>query len=308
MRVVIAGGTGSVGRAIAKHLAHQGHEIVLLTRRVRPELSFEQIHWDGRTVDQAWAKELAGSMLINLAGELVDRVPTKRNIDLLERSRVEPTLALVEASRVFGAPQLWLQMSTLAIYGDGEDVVLDDDAPAADGPRQMAGVAEAWEAAVRDASAGRLVTLRTGIVLQKGTPALNRLVTITRAFLGGTVGSGQQWVSWIHIVDFLGVIDFIIANQGISGFVNVTSPNPIQNRDMMRSLRRALGRPWSPPTPRFAITLGSWLLFRTDPQLALTGRRAVPSKLLSAGYRFQHTEFEEAVTNLLALRTTLSHR
>ena len=299
MRVVIAGGTGSVGRAIAKHLANQGHEIVLLTRRVRAELGFDQIHWDGRTVDQAWAKELAGSVLINLAGELVDRVPTKRNIDLLERSRVEPTLALVEASRVYGAPSLWLQMSTLAIYGDGKDVVLDDDAPAADGPRQMAGVAKAWEAAVRDASAGRIVILRTGIVLQKGTPALNRLVTITRAFLGGTVGSGQQWVSWIHIADFLRVVDFIIANHGISGSVNITSPNPIQNRDMMRSLRRALGRPWSPPTPRFAISLGSWFLFRTDPQLALTGRRAVPSNLLSAGFQFQHSHFEQALSELM---------
>ncbi|MEY2674139.1 MAG: hypothetical protein RLZZ514_704 [Actinomycetota bacterium] len=307
MRVVIAGGTGSVGRAIAKHLANQGHEIVLLTRRFRAELGIDQIHWDGRTVDQAWARELAGSMLINLAGELVDRVPTKRNIDLLERSRVEPTLALVEASKVHGAPSLWLQMSTLAIYGDGKEVVLDDDAPAADGPRQMAGVAKAWEAAVRDASAGRLVILRTGIVLQKNTPALNRLVTITRAFLGGTVGSGKQWVSWIHIADFLRVVDFIIANHGISGSVNVTSPNPIQNRDMMRSLRRVLGRPWSPPTPRFAIALGSWILFRTDPQLALTGRRSVPSKLLAAGFQFEHTEFEEAVTNLLALRATLSH-
>ena len=299
MRVVIAGGTGSVGRAIAKHLANQGHEIVLLTRRVRAELGFDQIHWDGRTVDQAWAKELAGSVLINLAGELVDRVPTKRNIDLLERSRVEPTLALGEASRVYGAPSLWLQMSTLAIYGDGKDVVLDDDAPAADGPRQMAGVAKAWEAAVREASAGRIVILRTGIVLQKGTPALNRLVTITRAFLGGTVGSGQQWVSWIHIDDFLRAIDFIIDHPSISDVVHVSSPVPIRNRNMMNALRVALGRPWVPPIPRFAIQLGARWLFRPDGQLALTGRRGLPNRLLRDGFEFKFPTFEAALQDLL---------
>lgn len=124
MKVLIAGGAGGLGRRLAADIADSGDDVVILTRRRRPDIAHRQVEWDGRTVG-AWASELAGATVINLAGELVDRRPTTRNIDLLRRSRVEPTRALVSASsKLTKPPVLWLQMSTLAIYGDaGEEVV-----------------------------------------------------------------------------------------------------------------------------------------------------------------------------------------
>lgn len=295
LKIVIAGGAGTIGRVLAKHLHAQGSEVVVLSRRNTQVDGARVLVWDGLSVSQTWARELAGAVLINLSGELVDRVPTDSNIQVLENSRVEPTKALAKAAQEFGEPRLWLQMSTLAIYGDAGDQVLTESSSEASGPRQMAGVARAWEAAAKDAPASRKVILRTAVVLQPGTPALNRLVKITKLFLGGTVASGRQWVSWVDYRDFIRALDFIIGHEKISGIVHVTSPNPVTNKALMQALRKAYRRPWSPPTPAFLIKLGATLLFRTDPMLALTGRRAVPKKLTENGFKFDVEFIEQAI-------------
>ena len=299
MRVVIAGGTGSLGQRIADDFAQRVHEVVILTRSVRPDLAHRQVEWDGRSVG-AWAPELEGAVLINLAGELVDRRPTARNIELLRRSRVAPTRALVQAAEGLAIPPvLWLQMSTLAIYGDAGQGVVEEGSPAPDGPPQMAGVARPWEEAARGARADRQVVLRTGIVLDRGTPAFERLTHLTKLGLGGRIGQGDQWVSWIHIEDFLATLRFMCEEPSIEGVVHVTSPNPVQNRELMRALRFALHRPWSPPTPRPLVHVGA-VLMRTDPGLALTGRRCVPQRLLDAGFEFEHLSLAAALDDLLA--------
>jgi uncharacterized protein (TIGR01777 family) len=295
LKIVIAGGAGTLGRVLAKHLQAQGSKVVVLSRRDTQVDGARVLVWDGLSVSQTWARELAGSVLINLSGELVDRVPTDSNIQVLENSRVEPTKTLVEAARKFGEPKLWLQMSTLAIYGDAGDRVLTESSSEASGPRQMAGVARAWEAAAKDAPASRKVIMRTAVVLQPGTPALNRLVRITKLFLGGTVASGRQWVSWVDYRDFIRALDFIIEHENISGIVHVTSPNPVTNKGLMQALRKAYRRPWSPPTPAFLIKLGATLLFRTDAMLALTGRRAIPQKLTENGFKFDVEFIEQAI-------------
>lgn len=298
MNVVIAGGSGSLGRRIADDFEARGHDVVILTRSARPGLAHRQVEWDGRTVGP-WASELEGALLINLAGELVDRRPTDRNIELLRRSRVEPTRALAEAASGLTVPlALWVQMSTLAIYGDGGQVLIEEGHPAADGPPQMAGVAGPWEEAARGARADRFVVLRTGIVLDRGAPAFERLTHLTKLGLGGRIGPGDQWVSWIHIDDFIGALRLVCAEPAIDGVVHVASPDPVQNREMMRDLRQALHRPWSPPTPKPLVHVGA-LLMRTDPALALTGRRAVPRRLLDAGFEFTHPCFAGALEELL---------
>lgn len=299
MSVVIAGGAGALGRRLATDFEAAGHDVVILTRTPKADLRFRQALWDGRTVG-GWASELEGAIVVNLAGELVDRRPTASNIDLLRRSRVESTEALAAASRACDVPpRLWLQMSTLAIYGDAGDEVIDETHPPAEGPPQMAGVATAWETAANGVAADRIVRLRTGVVLDNDTPAFNRLTRLARWGLGGRLGPGDQWVSWIHVDDFLAAIRFLVDAARIDGVVHVTSPNPVRNRDMMAELRRALHRPWSPPTPTPLVHVGAMLL-RTDPALALTGRRCIPRVLSDAGFEFDYGEFAETLDHLLA--------
>ncbi len=241
---------------------------------------------------------IAGAMVVNLAGELVDCRPTPANIDRLRTSRVEPTRALVEAAaRNTTPPSLWLQMSTLAIYGDAGEAVIDETQPVADGPPQMAGVARPWEEAAQGCPADRLVVLRTGLVLDRGAPAYERLARLTRFGLGGRIGPGDQWVSWIHVHDFLGAIAFLRRDSSIGGVVHVTSPEPVRNRDLMAAFRHAPHRPWSPPTPTPLVHLGAWAM-RTDAALALTGRRCVPSRLLEAGFTFAFPGLDGALAEL----------
>jgi hypothetical protein len=238
-------------------------------------------------------------VLVNLCGAIVDRRPTPTNVNLLTRSRVEPTRALAGAAATLDEPPaVWVQMSTLAIYGDAGDAVLDEHAPVAEGPPQMAGVASAWERAASGTRTGRQVVLRTGVVLDRDTPALNRLRSLVRCGLGGRIGDGRQWVSWLHIVDFLAIVRRVIDDETWSGVVHATSPAPVTNAEMMSAFRRLLRRPPAPPTPAWAVRLGSVLL-RTDPALALTSRRCLPARLVEAGFEFSFPRLELALADLL---------
>ena len=298
MKVVLAGGTGALGRRIADDLASRGDDVVLLSRNASAQSPHRIAQWDGASVGR-WADELRGAVVINLAGELVDRRPSARNIALLTKSRVEPTSALAAAAaQLDEPPTVWIQMSTLAIYGNRGDEVLDEAARPGDGPPQMAGVAKAWEAAAADIAAARKVVLRTGIVLDRGTPALNRLSGLVRWRLGGRVGSGRQWVSWLHADDFLGAVRFAVADQSMSGVVHATSPNPVRNAELMAALRKVLHRSWAPPTPALLAKVGAVFL-RTDAALALFGRRAVPTVLEQHGFEFQFSDVELALVDLL---------
>ena len=297
-KVVLAGGSGLLGRRLADDFAARGFEVAVLTRTPSASSPHRLCAWDGRTVGD-WAAELEGAVVVNLAGALVDRRATAANIDLLTRSRVEPTRALVEAAAAVAvAPPLWLQMSTLAIYGDAGDAELVEGSGIGSPRPQMTGVAQAWEAAVDGARADRLAILRTGIVLDRNAPAMDRLVGLTRWGLGGRIGTGDQWVSWIHVEDFLAAIRRIVDDATIDGMVHITAPSPVRNRDMMASLRSAVGRPWSPPTPASFVRIGARLM-RTDPDLALTGRRCIPKRLLDDGMGFEFATFDEAITELV---------
>lgn len=298
MKVVLAGGSGALGRRIAADLHSRGHDVVILTRSPGSRPGHREVPWDGASVGP-WAAELAGAAVVNLAGALVDRRPTPANVALLTRSRVIPTRALAAAAATLDTPpRVWLQMSTLAIYGDGGETVLDENAPVADGPPQMAGVARAWEEACAGAPAARRVVLRTAVVFDRDTPALDRLVGLVRWGLGGRVGSGRQWVSWLHIADLLAVVRRCLDDPDLSGVVHATSPNPVRNAELMAALRRVLRRPPAPPTPAPLVRLGS-LVLRTDPALALLGRRCVPARLRAAGFPFAYPDLLPALRDLL---------
>lgn len=298
MKVVLAGGSGLLGRRLADDFADRGFEVVVLSRTPAVGSPHRQVGWDGRTVGP-WAAELEDAVVVNLAGALVGRRATPASIDLLTRSRVEPTRALVEAAAGLTIrPPLWLQMSTLAIYGDAGEAELVEGSAIGTPRPQMTGVAEAWEAAAVGANADRTVVLRTGIVLDADSPAMDRLVGLTRWGLGGRISTGDQWVSWIHVDDFLAAVRRIVDDAQIEGMVHITAPQPVRNREMMASLRAAVGRPWSPPTPAPFVRIGARLM-RTDPDLALTGRRCLPQRLVDDGMVFEFPTFDEAIGDLV---------
>lgn len=301
MKIVIAGGTGTLGQRIAADFQKEGVDVVVLTRSPRRNLPFRQVVWDGRSVG-GWSRELESSVLVNLAGELVDCRPTQANIELLRRSRVEPTRALAQASHECRHPPvLWLQGSSTAIFGDAGDAVITETASIPSGPPQMPGVARPWEEAAKDGNADRQVIFRMSLVLDTDTPVLDRLSRIVKLGLGGRISTGRQWVSWIHVRDMLNALRFVLDNE-IEGVLNVTSPRPVPNEVLMKELRRHLNRPWSPPTPAPLIRLGAWLM-GSDPEIALTGRRCVPARLIEAGFDFEFPDMRTALDDLLPGRS-----
>ncbi len=303
LNVVIAGGTGALGRRVAADLVRRGHEVTILTRTIRAELPYRQREWDGRTVG-AWADALdaPNTAVINLAGKLVDCRPTAANIAALTASRVDATRALVEAARGRGVRR-WIQASTTAIWSDAGERWCTEATPLPDpGLPQMTGVARPWEEAAAGADTDHLVTLRTSIVLDTDSPALARMVGVTRAFLGGSLGDGRQWFSWIHRDDWLAVVRAGLGLEpGVEphdGVVVAAAPHPVRNAELMRALRRHLHRPPAPPTPAPMLALGA-VAMRSDPALGLTGRHATSTVLPAAGFTFRFPELDGALDDLL---------
>ncbi|WP_156759678.1 epimerase [Microbacterium karelineae] len=310
MKIVIAGGTGSLGRALTSDLVRDGHDVVILTRAPGlsggPPPGAVEIGWDPRKV-ASWAHALEADgeiAVVNLAGKLVDCRPTEANIRELRDSRVRATEALVAASRRRQRPvDHWLQASTTAIYGDtGDERITERTPDPTDGLPQMTGVVVPWEAASRDAHAARRVTIRTSVVLDAHTPALDRLLLPARLGFGGPIGAGTQWFSWIHIADWLRIAR---AGLGLDPQLSLpdapviaASPHPVRNAELMRRLREAVGQPIALPTPEFVLRLAA-IALRTDPLLALTGRHTTSSVLADRGFEFRFPDLAGALADLV---------
>lgn len=295
-RVLIAGGSGFLGRLLADRLVKDGHEVIILTRSPRPPagpVRFEV--WDGRTVGP-WRDCLAGAdAVVNLAGRNVNCRYTPGNKLEINESRVLSVQAVGEAIRqCVNPPRVWIQAGSLAVYGDAGDRWCDETSPPGEGfPVETCLL---WERAFNEMSTPhtRKVLLRISFVLGGNGGALGTLAGLTRRFLGGTVGTGRQYVSWIHWKDMNELFLWAMKHEEAAGVFNATSPNPVTNAELMRELRRALRRPWSPPTPVWAVRLGSWLM-RTESCLALTGRRGTPARLLEDGFSFGFPTLREAL-------------
>lgn len=305
LTVLIAGGTGALGRHVAADLTCRGQRVTLLTRRRDPALPFRQTEWDGRSVG-AWSAELREPgriAVLNLAGKLVDCRPTERNIAELRSSRVDSTTALVAAARLRDTPvDYWIQASTTAIWSDAGETRCTESTPLPVGLPQMTGVAQPWEEAFDPARAAHWTILRTSIVLDPDAPALKRLTQLTKAGLGGRVGPGDQWFSWIHIEDWLAIVRAALGldpdHTLPDGILVAATDFPVRNAELMATLRRKLHRPPSPPTPTAALTIGA-ILLRTDPALGLTGRHATSEVLRKADFPFRYPTLDEALEALL---------
>jgi hypothetical protein len=247
-----------------------------------------------------WAGVLVDAdVIVHLAGKRVDCRPTASNIDELISSR-EGTVRLVgEAiSRLDDPPGVWVQLSSLAIFGDSDDTIIEESTPVpTSGIRQQVEVCQRWEAAYRQATSGlaRTVLLRPAIGIGgNDDPATGQLARLARLGLGGTVGSGHQWVSWIAAIDFFKILNRAVTDTAMSGLYHLTAPNPVPNRELMAAYRKAVGRSFGMPSPAVVVKAGASLL-GSDPALALTGRRCIPRRLLDEGYQFQVANIDDAV-------------
>lgn len=307
-RVVIAGGTGFIGAALARSLRERGNEVVVLTRfppRRRGD-GVREVQWHPRTDAKEaagprspWWGELAGARaVINLAGASIDCVHNAENRQRILQSRVDAVHALgAAAAAADRPPAAWVQASAVGYYGTGP-ARCDETAPAGTGFK--ADVCRAWEGAFAAAcpAAVRPVVLRIGVVLGRSGGAYPRLARVARLFLGGAAGDGRQGLSWVLIDDLVAIFLRAVEHEPMRGAYNACAPEPVANADFMRALRASLRRPWAPPAPAWAIRVVAPLVLRTEPDLVLKGQFALPARLEAEGFRFRAPRLSSALAAL----------
>lgn len=299
-RIVIAGGSGFLGRSLAKHLSAAGAEVVILSRRTSPVAGGARwVEWDGRTPG-AWREQLDGAAgLVNLAGRTVDCVKSPDHCDEILRSRVEATRVLGDACRAMKSPpRVWVQMGTAHIYGDPPEVWCDEDSAFGYGLAPTVG--RAWEEAFAEAAQPgvRRVVLRTSFVLGRDGGAMARLAGLVRLGLGGRIGNGRQGMSWIHEADMNRLFERALTDEGMEGAYIATAPGPVSNAEFMRELRRAMRMPIGLPAAAWMVRIGAPLLMRTDPELAIYGRYCVSKRLKEEGFEFRFPELRAALEDV----------
>ena len=298
-RIIIAGGSGFIGSALAREFSRRNYEVVILTRSPRARTDeVREVAWDAET-SGAWTAQLDGTTaLINLTGKNINCPHTEKNLRAITASRVNSVKALAAAfAKINSPPRVWVQASATGFYGDTGDQNCDESAPT--GTDALSKICRDWENAFATATLAntRKVTLRIGFVLGRESGALPVLSRLTQCFLGGAVGSGRQYISWIHLADLVQMFVAAVENEKISGTLNAVAPNAVTNAAFMRELRRAWHRPWSPPAPAFAVKLGARLM-GSEPSLALVSQRCSPKRFAAAGFSFQFPELALALDDL----------
>lgn len=305
LKIVIPGGTGQVGGVLQRAFTRAGHDVVIISRS-------RGVRWDGRTLGP-WAAEVDGAdVVVNLAGRSVSCRYTRENLDEMMRSRVDSARVVGEAiAQAANPPRVWLQMSTATIYAHRFDAPNDEATGIIGGTEPgvpgywgfSVDIAKNWEAEQTQANTPhtRKVALRTAIVMNpEKASAFDYLSWLARLGLGGPVGGGRQFVSWIHDTDFARAVTFLVDTE-IEGAVNLAAPNPLPNREFMRELRQAWHVPAGLPATRLMAEIGAFVL-RSDTEMLLKSRRVVPGRLIEAGFEFHFPHWAQAAQNLVERR------
>jgi len=307
--VVIAGGSGFLGTSLAAHLADDNFRVTVLSRK--PVESFAQsgnawafARWDARNLED-WISVLnQADAVVNLVGRSVDCIKTPEHCDEILRSRIESTRVLGQAMRaVDSPPKVWVQMSTAHIYGDPAEIICTEDSPFGYGLAPDVG--RAWEQEFANSihPDQRGVVLRASFVIGRergaGGGALARLRFVTRLGIGGKIGSGRQGMSWIHEEDLNRIVEASILNSSFQGPYIASSPNPVSQREFMRTLRSVQRIPIGLPATAGMVRFGAKWLLRTDPDLALYGRFVEPKRLIESGFAFEFPELRSALADLV---------
>jgi uncharacterized protein (TIGR01777 family) len=299
MKFVIAGASGFIGSALVQRLSQRGDSLKLLSRNPRSPAKTADREWlvwePGVSGD--WEKSVDGADgVINLAGEgIAEKRWTERQKELIRSSRIESTRALVHAiAKAKEKPKFLINASAVGYYGSRGDETLTEESAA--GKDFLARLCVAWEEEATKAQdhGVRVARLRTGIVLAKGRGVLAKMVPPFKFFVGGPLGSGQQWLPWIHIEDEVGLILFLIESATARGSFNAVSPNPVTMEEFCRVLGKVLNRPSWASVPASALTL----LLGEMADMVLGGQRVLPKAAEKLGYNFKHPTITEALESL----------
>ncbi len=308
MKIVIPGGSGHVGVALAKAFHSDQHEVVVLTRGTQ-NAPWRSVKWDGRSLGD-WVSEIDGAdVVINLAGRSVNCRYNAENRREIMDSRVDSARVIGEAiASAASPPKLWLQASTATIYAHTFDRPNDDvtgtigghepDAP--DSWNFSIDVALAWERVTNEAATPntRKVLMRSAMTMGTSRGGIfDTMLGIVRMGLGGTAAGGKQYISWIHEDDFIRSVYWLIEHDELTGPINIASPNPLPNREFMRVFREAWGTRIGLPAWEWQLAIGAFFM-RTETELILKSRRVVPKLLTDSGFDFKFLNWEDAARDL----------
>jgi uncharacterized protein (TIGR01777 family) len=302
MKVLISGGSGMIGRRLVVALVRDGHDVVVLSRRSgmrNPSGGVRYVTWDPSTASGDWVNELSGAQaVVNLAGASIGTWPwTRQRMAELVSSRLFATNALVQAlERTPGdrRPPVLVSASGIDYYGDRGDEAITEESTAGDS--FLARLSQQWEGAAQKAQplGVRVVRIRTAMVVAREAYAFRLLTLPFRLFVGGPLGNGRQWFTWIHIDDIVGLYRLALEDSRVSGAVNGVAPDVRRERDVAKEIGRVLHRPALIPAPAFALKL----VLGQEAQLLLHGRHAEPAKARAYGYQFRFGELREALEDI----------
>lgn len=309
MRIVIPGGSGQVGQVLARHFFTAGHQVTVLSRHLS-DTPWRTVTWDAKSIGP-WTSEIEqADLVINLTGRNVNCRYHDANRQEIKQSRIESTQLIGEAiASAAHPPRIWMNASTATIYRHALDRAMDEATGEIGGNEPNApstwrfsiDVATSWEAAFFHNSTPRTrkIALRSAMTMSPDRGGIfDVLLGLVRRGLGGTCGSGDQYVSWIHEADFIRAIEFLITHEELDGVVNISSPQPLPNREFMRELRSAWGTKIGLPASTWMLEIGAFFL-RTETELILKSRRVVPGRLIDAGFPFQFAAWPDAARDLV---------
>lgn len=316
MKIAITGARGLIGSRLTERLLQNNAEVLHISRGCKSKevadlragdtkvglkdvAKVRCLSWGALETD--W-EELEGlTALVHLAGETINQRWTKQAKQRIRQSRVETTILLSEiVKRLHNKPEVVINGSAIGVYGSDPEFVFDETSevygPSKGGKDDfLAQVVKDWEAAADEYESTRVVKLRTGVVLDAKQGALPKMVLPYKLGIGGPIGSGKQWLSWIHIDDMVRIIEFCIHNK-LEGAVNAVSPQPVRNEDFGKSIASVLRRPHYLPLPSFVLRVGLGEMS----SLLLEGQRVTPARLMEHGFQFEYDTLEKALKNLLA--------
>jgi uncharacterized protein (TIGR01777 family) len=299
MKIFMTGGTGFVGTYLAGQLIREGHKVTILT----PSLTGAELKMEGLTylagdptIKGPWQESVrAHEVIINLAGASIFSRWTEAQKKILLSSRIDTTRHLVEALLNDSKHITFFSTSAVGYYGFHEDEELTESSPAGDD--FLAHLARDWEGeALRAQSKGvRVILTRFGIVLGKNGGALGQMIPLFKYFIGGPLGSGRQWFSWVHMADLAQAFIFLLAHKEISGAINLCSPNPVRNKDLGKAIGKVLHRPSFLPAPGFMIEL----ILGEFGSVLLSGQRVIPRRLLDESFKFRYPDIDAALKSVI---------